>query len=164
MAQQLKDIFGQYTAQEAIQQRTKLSKEVYDAVAAAAVGYPVKIDGVQIENIDFSDAYEKAVEERMTAEVAVAKQRQTLEKEKIEAEIAVTQANGRANSVKAEADAAAYAQRVKGDAEAHAIEARGKALKDNPDLPTLVQAERWDGKLPSTMLPGNAVPMLNIGK
>ncbi len=37
----------------------------------AVVG-PVVIDGVQIENIDFSDAYEKSIEDLMKAEVAIA--------------------------------------------------------------------------------------------
>jgi hypothetical protein len=45
---------------------------------------------VQIENIDFSDAYEQAVEARMTAQVEVQKRQQQLAQEKINAEIAVT--------------------------------------------------------------------------
>lgn len=57
----------------------------------AVVG-PVVIDGVQIENIDFSDAYEKSIEDRMKAEVAIATRKQNLETEKIQAQIAVTQA------------------------------------------------------------------------
>ena len=36
---------------------------------AKAVDGPVIIDSVQVENIDFSKAYEKSVEERMLAEV-----------------------------------------------------------------------------------------------
>jgi hypothetical protein len=28
----------------------------------------------------------------------------------------------------------------------------------------LTQAERWDGKLPTTMVPGGALPMLSVGK
>ena len=59
--------------------------------AKAVVG-PVVIDGVQIENIDFSDAYEKSIEDRMKAEVVIATRKQNLETEKIQAQIAVTQA------------------------------------------------------------------------
>ena len=40
-----------------------------------------------------------------------------------------------------------------------AIEARAKALGTNPNLVTLVQAERWNGVLPTTMVPGSAVPV-----
>ena len=36
------------------------------------------------------------------------------------------------------------------------------ALGTNPNLVTLTQAERWDGKLPVTMVPGGALPMLTV--
>jgi hypothetical protein len=51
---------------------------------------------------------------------------------------------------------------LQGDAEAHAINARGKALRDNPSLVELVQAEKWNGVLPTTMVPGSAVPFINV--
>lgn len=60
--------------------------------------------------------------------------------------------------------AEAEATKLRGAAEATAIRARGEALRDNPSLVGLVQAERWDGKLPATMVPGSALPMLNLGK
>ncbi len=50
------------------------------------------------------------------------------------------------------------------DAEASAIRARGAALRDNPTLIELVQAERWNGILPTTMIPGSTVPFLNVGQ
>jgi hypothetical protein len=46
--------------------------------------------------------------------------------------------------------------------EAAAIEARAKALGTNPNLVTLVQAERWNGVLPTTMVPGSAVPFVSL--
>ena len=48
-----------------------------------------------------SDAYEKSIEDRMKAEVAIATRKQNLETEKIQAQIAVTQAQAQAQ---AEAD------------------------------------------------------------
>jgi hypothetical protein len=38
------------------------------------------------------------------------------------------------------------------------------ALRDNPGLPTLTAAEKWNGVLPTTMVPGNALPFLNLAK
>jgi hypothetical protein len=49
-----------------------------------------------------------------------------------------------------------------GNAEAEAINARGRALRDNPTLIELVSAERWNGVLPTTMVPGAAVPFVNV--
>ena len=53
-------------------------------------------------------------------------------------------------------------QVTRGEAEAAAIEARAKALGTNPNLVTLVQAERWNGVLPTTMVPGSAVPFVSV--
>ncbi|CDX26867.1 exported hypothetical protein [Mesorhizobium plurifarium] len=103
-----------------------------------------------------------AVEARMTAQVEVQKQEQTLQQEKIKADIAVTQAEGRAKSVKAEADAKAYATQVQGTAEADAIKARAAALSNNPLLVELTKAEKWNGTLPTSMIPGSSVPFLSV--
>jgi len=62
--------------------------------------------------------------------------------------------------VRAQAQAEADAIKPRDDAEAQAIAARGKALGENPSLVSLVQAEKWNGKLPATMVPGGAIPMI----
>jgi regulator of protease activity HflC (stomatin/prohibitin superfamily) len=157
----LKNVFGQYTAVKAVQQRDALNADVRAALADAVFG-PVTVVGVSIENIDFSDAYEQSIEDRMKAEVAVQKIRQTAEKEKIEAEITVIKAQAMADSTRANAAADAEATRLRGEAEADAIRAKGEALRDNPALIGLVSAERWDGVLPTTMVPGSAVPFVSV--
>jgi hypothetical protein len=37
-----------------------------------------------------------------------------------------------------------------------------KALGTNPNLVTLVQAARWNGVLPATMVPGSTVPFVSV--
>ena len=88
---QVENVFGQYTAVNAVQQRGKLVADIATAIKGAISG-PVVIDSVQVENIDFSDAYEKSIEERMRAEVAVKTREQQLATEQIQARIVVTQA------------------------------------------------------------------------
>lgn len=161
--EQSKNIFGQFNAVAAIQERTRLNFEIAEAIQTAVQG-PVIIDSVQVENIDFSDAYEASIEARMLAEVEVQKLQQNAEREKVQAEIIVIQAQAQADAVVAEATAQAEATRMRGDAEAQAIEAKGRALRDNPELIGLVQAERWNGILPTTMVPGSTVPFLNMEK
>lgn len=154
-----KEVFGKYTAISAIQERAKLGADVSSAVIESING-PLVITGVQIEEVDLSDAYERSIEERMLAQVAVERERQNLEKEKVQAEIKVTQAQADADSLEARAKAEAEAIRLKGEAEAKAITARTEALKNNAALIELVAAEKWDGKLPQTMIPGGAVPFI----
>jgi len=160
---QVENIFGKYTAISVVQERIKFGIDVTDAITKAING-PIVINSVQIENIDFSAAYEKSVEDRMRAEVEVQTQKQNLEKERVSADIAVTKAQGEADSQLARAKAEAESIRIKGDAEASAIKSRAEALAQNQNLIELTKAERWDGKLPSTMLPNSTIPFLDVKK
>lgn len=159
--EQVKNVFGQFNAVTAIQERARLNAETQSAISKVIVG-PVLIESVQIENIDFSDAYEQSIENRMLAEVEVQKIRQNAEREKVQAQITVTQANARADAVIAEAKANADAVRLAGNAEADAIKAKSAALQTNPSLIALTAAEKWNGQLPTTMIPGAAVPFIGV--
>lgn len=157
----IRQVFGQFNAVAAVQERERMALDMRNAVQKAVQG-PVDIVSVQLENVDFSDAYEQSIEQRMLAEVEVQKVRQNSEREKIQAEIRVIQAQAEADARVAQATAEAEAIRLRGDAEAAAIEARAQALRKNPELIQLVQAERWNGILPQTMVPGGTVPFLNM--
>jgi regulator of protease activity HflC (stomatin/prohibitin superfamily) len=156
-----KNIFGQFNAVTAIQDRSRLVAEIQMRLQSAVVG-PIIIESVQIENIDFSEVYENSIEQRMLAEVEVQKVEQNALKEVATAKITVTRAQAEADAQVAQAKAQAEATRLAGNAEAEAINAKGQALRDNPALIELVAAERWDGVLPTTMVPGSAVPFVNI--
>ena len=158
---EVKNVFGQFNAVTAIQERSRLVADVQMAIQNAVRG-PIIIESVQIENIDFSDAYENSIEQRMLAEVEVQKIQQNAEREKVQAEIKVIQAQADADARVAQATAEAQAITLTGNAEAEAINARGAALRDNPTLIELVSAERWNGVLPTTMVPGSAVPFVNV--
>ena len=158
---QIENVFGHYSAIEAVQKRAQLTKDVNDAIKQSLENYPIIVESVQIEDIDFSRAYEQSVEDRMKAEVEVQTQKQNLEKEKITAEIAVTKAQAIADSTLAQAKAEAEAVILKGEAEAKAITAKTKALQANSALVELTKAEKWDGKLPSTVLPNSALPFID---
>ena len=146
----VKTIFGQYDAVRAIQERAALNKDIDAAITSAITG-PIQIVSVQVENIDFSSAYEQSVEQRMLAQVEIQKREENLRTTQVEAEIARTKAEGEANAI-----------RLRGEAEGAAIKARGDALRANADLVQLQAVEKWDGHLPTTMVPGSALPFLNL--
>jgi len=163
MNQEVKVVFGKYTAARAISERGQLNADAAKALTDAMSYDPVfGVEGVQVEDIEFSPDYIKSVEARMQAEVQVQQKQQELAQEKIKAQIAVTQAEGEANSQRARAEGQAAAIRLKGEAEAAAIKARADALAKNENLIALTTAEKWDGRLPETMLPGGAVPFLTL--
>jgi len=154
--EQVKTVFGQFDAADAIQKRALLNTEVFNAIRKSVSG-PVVVDSVQIEDITFSNQYETAVELRMQA--IVKQQQAEADKQK-----RIIDADASAYEVKAASDAKAHQIEVQGKAEAGAIQARGDALRNNPGLPTLVAAEKWNGVLPTTMVPGNTVPFVNVQK
>lgn len=147
----VKNVFGGYDAVTVIQQRSKFNADVAIALNELLKGYPVVISAAQVQDISFSDEYEKAVEARMMAQVEVQKREQQKQTSQIDADIAVIKA-----------EASAKEKKLAGDAEAYAIRARGDALAQSPKLVELTLAERWNGVLPTTMVPGQAVPFLNV--
>lgn len=159
--EETKTVFGRFNAETSIRERGRLNVEIREAIQQGVEG-PVIILGVQVEDIEFSAAYEQSVEERMLAEVQVQREQQNLEREKVLADIVRTQALADADKVREAARAEADAIRLRGDAEAQAIDARGKALRDSPALIQLVQAEKWNGELPTTMPPAGTVPFLSL--
>lgn len=152
MPSEIKVVFGQYTAERLIRERAKLNIETKDRIIAALGENSIfNVRFVPVEDIEFSKDYVKSIEERMKAEVEVDKVTQNWERVKVEAGI-----------IKTQADAAAYQVEVKGKAEAAAIDLMGQALAKNPKYVEKLTAERWNGVLPHTMVPGSAVPFLNV--
>lgn len=151
--QEAKIVFGRFTAASAIRERERMNVEVQSAIAESITSAEpsVLIESVQIEDVKFSGAYEDSIEQRMLAEVEVQRIQQNLERERVQAEIVTTQAQAEADAI-----------RLRGQAEADAIAARGQALNDNPNLVELVQAERWNGILPTTMVPSGALPVIGL--
>lgn len=157
----VENVFGQYTAVLAVQKRPQFEADVAKAIRDELSGQPIVVESVQIENIDFDDSYEASIQQRMKAEVEVQTANQNLAKEQVAAQIAVTQAQAQADSNLAVAAAEAKAITLRGEAEATAIKAKAEALAKNQDLVQLTKAERWDGKLPTHVLPNSTVPFID---
>lgn len=151
----LEQVFGQYNAERAVQDRAKLGIDFSTAIKQ--VNGPMEITSVQVENFSFPDEYERNINDRMAAEVDATKAEQTARK-------TVTEAKAAADAQIATATADAEAVRMAGEAEAAAIRAKGEALRENPALIELIAAQQWDGVLPTTMVPGGATPFVNVGR
>ena len=159
---QCKDAFGTFTAVNIVRSRDEVAKKIYDNLTGYLSALGIDVTSVQIENLDFSDEYEKSVEERMKAEVEVEKLRQSLEQQKIKADMARTEAQGAADARILKAKADAEAVKMQGEAEAAIIAAKVKALNQaGPTYIELIQAEKWNGALPQTMLPSQSIPVIS---
>lgn len=162
LPKRVKEVFGQYQAASVVADRARLGVEIEDAIRESVVGRGIIIESVQMENVDFSDAYEGAIESAMQAQAEVQKVRQELERQKVNADKVRADAAGAADAVREKARAEADAIRLRGNAEAEAIAVRAKALADNPLLIQLTIAEKWGGVLPTTMIPNGSVPLLSV--
>jgi len=157
----LKEIFGKFEAADIVNLRERLGTEIENNVRKNMPD-GILIEGVQIEDIKFSPRYEEAREAAAQAEAAVRKARQELEQKKVDAERVVVQATADATARVTAAKAEAEGIRLKGEAEAAALQAKAAALRDNPGYVALTAAEKWDGKLPTTFVPGSTVPFVTI--
>ena len=170
---QVETTFGQFTVQTSITERAKLSDTLQNNIRKALEGQPIAVNSVQLSEIKYSDAYEKGIELSMQKNIEIQTKERQLTIAQKEAEIIRTQAQAEADAqiipakveaekVKLRGEAEAQAIRATGEAEAQTIKAKGEALKENQQLVSLTAAEKWDGKLPGTMLPNRTVPFIQM--
>jgi regulator of protease activity HflC (stomatin/prohibitin superfamily) len=133
-----KSVVSTRTAMDIIANRGAITPEV-EAAIVAAIGdqYYVAINKVTITNIDFSDAFEQAVEEKMVAEQAKLKADYENEKKL------------------AQAEADAKAKIMAAEAEKQANELLEKSLTDK--ILQEMYLDKWDGKLPQVVTDGNTI-------
>lgn len=124
----LKTITAQYTAENLISSRAKLAQEVETILAEKLEQYNVVLVSTAIEDMDFTDAFTNAVEEKQVAA-----------QNKLKAE---TEAEQKIVEAKAEAEA----KLIAAEAEAKANQTISQSLSD--DILYQQWLEKWDGKLP----------------
>ena len=145
-----KSVMSKYTAMDIIAERASMSPEV-EEIIKASVGeeYFVDIIAVVLTDIEFSDAFELAVEEKMIAE-------QNKLKASYENETKIAKAEAEAQAKLKEAQA--KIDIAKAEAEAKKIEAEGEAAANKiisesitEDILNKIIADKWDGKLPTVV-------------
>ena len=114
----VKTVLSQYTAMKIIETRAKISPEVESVIKNEVDDkYYVTVTAVNLTDIQFTDEFEKSVENKVIAEqekeAAITKAEQELEVAKLEAEAKIVAAQGDAESQKIIASAAAEAMAIK---------------------------------------------------
>jgi regulator of protease activity HflC (stomatin/prohibitin superfamily) len=157
-----KTVVSTKPAMEIIANRSEIPPAVEIAInEALGDKYFVTVTQVSITDIDFSDAFEQAVEQKMIAEQDKLKAEYENERKIAEAE-----ANAKADIAKAEskkkiAEAEAEVKKINAEAEAEALKIKSEAEAEankkiaesiTPELLDKIELEKWDGKLPTTVL------------
>lgn len=160
-----KVVISKYTAESLIDNREKLSGEVLEKMQKDILPYGINVTSISIENLDFTDAFESAVEAKQVATQEKQRAKTQQEQQTMEAEQAAARekikAEAEATVNKINAEAAAYAISTKAEAEANANKQISESL--TPELIEYVKANNWNGKLPSTFV-GNSdtIPVINL--
>jgi regulator of protease activity HflC (stomatin/prohibitin superfamily) len=136
----MKNVIGRYEAVQLVAERNKATAAIEAELMETLGKQGVIVSRFEITNIDYDDAFEKAVEAKVVAvqnaEAAVNKTKQVKE-EATQTEITAT--------------AFANGMKIKSD-----------ALAQNQSLVAYEAVQKWDGKLPVTIMGGDIKPLLNM--
>lgn len=133
----MKAVTAQYTAEELITKRSEVSANMKDFLQDKLSDKYIIVDSFNVISFDFSEAFNKAIEEKQIAEQNAQKAKYDLERIKTEAEQNVTEAQG----------------------EAEAMRLRNQELTENILLWEYIN--KWDGKMP-TYYGGDSGTMIGL--
>ncbi len=140
----IKEVSAKYTAEKLVKSRDEVRARITEILSARIKQYNVYvIEDVVIENIDLSDMLEKAIEEKMVQEQKAERAKFEQQQARIDAETQI----------------------IRAKAEAEALNLKGNALKANKEIVSLNMVDKWDGKLPNTLVTGKdgGIPNIFVG-
>lgn len=167
-----KGVISKYSAEALVANRDTLSTQILEKTVNDIGDYGIKLVSISLEDIDFTDEYTNAVEQKqvntqkkLAAEIEQAQMTMETQQQK---ERTIIQAQADAEKAKISATADLEVQKLKADAELYARqkEAEGNlavAESLSQELISYYQISKWDGKLPTTALGEDTGFMINLG-
>lgn len=137
----VKAVTAQFTADQLITKRGEVRDGIKGLLAEKLTPRGIIVDDFNIVNFDFSNSFNKAIEDKVTAEQNALASKNKLEQSKYEAEQRVAQAKGEAEAIRIQAAA---------------IQNQGGA-----EYVQLKAIEKWDGTVPTYTGTGT-VPFINL--
>ncbi|HZG80653.1 MAG TPA: prohibitin family protein [Brevibacillus sp.] len=145
IAEALKAVTAQYTAEELISKRSEVSGKVKELLTQKLSAYYIVLDEINIREFTFSEEFNRAIESKQIAEQQALKSKLDLERIKIEKEQEITKAQAQAEALRLQK------QEVTPELiQLRQIEAQLEAIR------------KWDGKMPNVT--GGAMPFIDVSK
>lgn len=165
----LKAAFKQYNDTD-VTDRSKIEKTAKEYIQKSLNtkynNQVVTVISVTIGNINFSDAYNEAIEAKARAKLQAETQaydnQQMVEKAEAEAKKVKIEAEAEAEKRKIEAQGKAEAKVIEAEAEAKANEKISKSI--TPEVLQREWIQKWNGKTPSVVSDGNIMYGINSNK
>jgi len=148
ISEMVKASTAKYTAEELITKRDGVKNDIKAALTVRLGQVYVLVDEVSIVNFDFSDQFNRAIEEKQTAAQNAIKAERDLARIRVEAEQRVVQAKAESEAAILQAQAAAESLRL-------------QRSVITPELVRLRAIEKWNGVLP-TYSGGGAIPFIDV--
>jgi regulator of protease activity HflC (stomatin/prohibitin superfamily) len=140
----VKSATAKYTAEELITKRELVKEDIKNSLKERLSQDFVVVDELNIIDFNFSKSFNDAIEAKVTAEQSALAAKNKLEQVKYEASQTVETAKAQAEAIKIQAQA---------------INSQGGA-----DYVALQAITKWNGVLPTQMIPGGTVPFINLNK
>lgn len=138
----IKSATSKYTAEELITKREQVKEYLQTHLKENLAKNDILLEDVFITDFKFSDSFDKAIESKVTAEQRALESKNKLEQVKFEAEQQIATAKAEAESIR--------------------IKAQAVTQQGGADYVKLQAIQKWDGKLPVQMIPGSAVPFIDL--
>lgn len=173
ISEAVKDVFAKYNAESLIESRASVSKQIQDILVEEVSVYNIEVVSASIENIDFTDSFTNAVEEKQVAEQNKLKAQTEQEQKNLEAaaeaerKVIAAQADSDTAIIAAQADAevakiAADSAEYQGQKDAAIMSSIGEMLTRYPELIEYYYTQNWNGELPDTYVSDGTLPVLNL--
>lgn len=140
--QVVKSTSAEFTAEELVTKRAEYSDKVTALLTSQFIEKNAVIQNFSVTNFEFSAEFSKAIESKVTATQNAEAAKNKLEQVKFEAQQTI--------------------ETAKATAEAQRIQSQSLAAQGGSDFVQLKAIEKWDGHLPSQMIPGSTVPFVNL--
>lgn len=138
----VKAIASQFPAGDLVTKRPEFAEKVALKLNERLVDTYIIVEQSNITDIQFSESFTQAIEAKVTATQNAEAAKNNLEKVKFEAQQQIEKAKAEAESIRIQAQA---------------INSQGGA-----DYVQLKAIEKWNGMLPTQMIPGSTVPFVNL--
>lgn len=127
----VKAVTARYTAEELVRLRDKVKSELQTEIKSRLTPYYIVVEpnGVSITNFTFSEQFIQAIESKQVAQQTAEKQKYVLQQAKLQADTAITEARGKAEAARVNAQA---------------LNAMGGSR-----VLAREWIDKWDGKLPT---------------
>jgi regulator of protease activity HflC (stomatin/prohibitin superfamily) len=136
----IKSSTAKYNAEELITKRSEVRELIKSTLEDRLSKKGMIVDEISITNFDFSESFNRAIEDKVTAEQNALQSKNKLEQVKYEAEQRITEAKAEAEAIKIQAEA---------------ITSQG-----GKEYVQLQAINKWNGVLPTVT--GNAIPFINL--